>query len=277
MNVFMTNNNLKPRLLSILFFILLWMTPDLNAQVKNSGYRSGYYMEKVWSKTRNEYLLIETIQKSSKFVFTPAGIYFKKGGGEKWLYNKWTFDKTEKTNSGNTMDIYYDEREQKVVIYYKTSEIWYYHGYDPNTKRYSNLTLYMTCTEDKELLSEIGLSDNQQSTTSSSGKFRVDMNYVAIYNSSKEEWSEWEKGYNTFVINANENKDIIHILPSGKEVNYRRISQNVERHATSDGKEYQIINCLDDNGDKFQFQVFDDYKIGIKMIYGSGIIQFAKF
>lgn len=261
----------------VLFLVLISFVSNLSAQVKNSGYRSSYFMEKVWSKTKNEYLLIETIQKTSKFVFTQDGIYFKKGGGEKWLYNKWTFDKSEQSeNSGSTMDIYFDERGQKVVIYYKTSEVWYFHGYDPNTKRYNNLTLYMDCSEDSELLSEIGLSNNTTSKTKTSGKFRVDMNYVAIYDNSKEEWSEWKKGYNTFVINSNENKDIIHIKPSGEEVNYRRISQSVERKATSDGKEYQIINCVDGNGDKFQFQVFDDYKIGIKMIYATGIIQFAQ-
>ena len=39
---------------------------------------------------------------------------------------------------------------------------------------------------------------------------------------------------------------------------------------------YQIISAVDDDGDRFLFQVFDDIKIGIKMIYGDVMMQFAK-
>ena len=102
------------------------------------------------------------------------------------------------------------------------------------------------------------------------------MNHVSVYDNETSKWSEWKEGYNTFIINANSNKDIIHIKASGKEVNYRRTSQSVERKYTKDGNGYQIINAIDDDGDRFQFQVFDDIKIGIKMIYGNVMIQFAK-
>jgi hypothetical protein len=220
-------------------------------------------------------LELETIYKPSQFVFTDDGIYFRKGGSTKWLYNNWTFDNSKKTSSGYSMDTYFDERQQKIVINYETSEVWYYHGPDPNTGRYNNLTVYKNCIEDKQLIADA--EGSREEGNEASGKFRVDMNYVSVYNNETEKWSEWKEGYNTFIINANSNKDIIHIKASGVEVNYRRTSQKVERKFTSDGKGYQIINAIDDDGDRFQFQVFDDIKIGIKMIYGNVMIQFAKF
>jgi hypothetical protein len=173
------------------------------------------------------------------------------------------------------MDTYFDEREQKIVINYETSEVWYYHGPDPNTGRYNNLTIYKDCYEDNQLIPDAERSREQ--SRESSGKFRVDMNYVSIFDAETEKWTDWKEGYNTFIINANSNKDIIHIKPSGVEVNYRRTSQIVDRKFTSEGKGYQIINAIDDDGDRFQFQIFDDIKIGIKMIYGNVMIQFAKF
>jgi hypothetical protein len=256
-------------------FCLLLSFSYLHAQVKKTAYKSSYYVEKVWSKSQNQLLTLETIYRPSQFVFTAEGIYFRKGGSTKWLYNSWTFDKSERTSNGYSMDTYLDEREQKIVINYETSEVWYYHGPDPNTGRYNNLTVYKNCIEDKQLIADAERSRQENNETS--GKFRVDMNYVAIYDNESEKWSDWKEGYNTFIINANSNKDIIHIKASGVEVNYRRTSQNVERKYTSEGKGYQIINAIDDDGDRFQFQVFDDIKIGIKMIYGNVMIQFAKF
>ncbi len=253
------------------------VTATLNAQVKKTAYQSTNYSESVWSRSKDKYSEVEQVELKSQFLFTSEGIYFKKGGNPDWLYNTWTFEKTDKSDPNLTMDIYYDERGQKVVIYYEQSELWYYHDLDPDTRRYNKITMYHNCREDLDLISELEKRKNETEPTSGSTKFRVDMNYVALYNSKTEKWSEWEKGYNTFVINANDNRDIVHIKANGEEVNYRRISQKVERNTTSDGKEYQIIYCLDDNGNKFQFQIFDDIKIGIKLIYGDVLIQFAKF
>lgn len=35
------------------------------------------------------------------------------------------------------------------------------------------------------------------------GKFRIDYNYVALYNADTEEWGDWKERLNTFVFNYN--------------------------------------------------------------------------
>ena len=270
-----TNVNDMKTFTGFIIGIISLLAISANGQVKKTAYKSSYYIEKVYSKTQDKLLEVETIYKPTQFVFSSEGIYFKKGGSPKWLYNIWTFQGSEKTPDDYAIDTYLDERQQQIVIYYKTSEIWYYYSPDPNTGKYHNLCVYKNCIEDKQLIPDAersrGNSDN------SSSKFRVDMNRVSIYDKATDTWSEWNEGYNTFIINANQNKDIIHIKASGEEVNYRRTSQTVTRDYTKDGEGYQTIYAIDDNGNKFMFQVFDDKKIGIKMIYGDVMIQFAKF
>ncbi len=50
----------------------------------------------------------------------------------------------------------------------------------------------------------------------------------------------------------------------------------VEEGTTDNGKHYQIIKALDEDGTVFRFQLFDDEEIGLKMMYGNVLIQFAK-
>jgi hypothetical protein len=63
---------------------------------------------------------------------------------------------------------------------------------------------------------------------------------MAFYDYDKDEWSDWEDGDNTFVININDNGDIAHFLPSGKVLpikRYRKEEENYERRqALSDNK-----------------------------------------
>ena len=42
-----------------------------------------------------------------------------------------------------------------------------------------------------------------QASTAQQKSFRVDCNYISIYNPITKEWSEWKKGENTFVFNTN--------------------------------------------------------------------------
>jgi hypothetical protein len=107
-------------------------------------------------------------------------------------------------------------------------------------------------------------------------KFRVDYTLVSIYDSQTETWSEWKEGYNTFVINANENNDIFHIKGNGDKVIYRKISDDVEEGDNAKGGHYQIIQALDEDGTVFSFQLFDNPKIGLKIIYSNLMIQFSK-
>jgi hypothetical protein len=109
---------------------------------------------------------------------------------------------------------------------------------------------------------------------SAQDKFRVDYNYVAFFDGDTESWSDWEPGDNTFVVNVNERGDIAHLKANGETVIYKRLS-GVEEGYVNDLHHYQIIRALDDDGDVFSFQIFDDSSIGLKLIYGNVIIQFA--
>ena len=97
-----------------------------------------------------------------------------------------------------------------------------------------------------------------------------------IYKRETGTWTDWEKGYNTFVINYNSNLDIVHYKANGDKVIYRRLSEKIEKGYTEKGyNHYQIIKALDEDGNRFSFQLFDDRQIGLKLIYANIMIQFS--
>lgn len=106
-------------------------------------------------------------------------------------------------------------------------------------------------------------------------KFRVDYDYVAIFDPDTETWSDWQEGDNTFVININERGDIAHLKANGDNVIYKKLSGVEEGYTTEGNHHYQIISALDDDGDVFRFQIFDDKSIGLKMMWGAFMVQFA--
>lgn len=110
----------------------------------------------------------------------------------------------------------------------------------------------------------------------SQNKFRIDYNYFAIYDTKTETWDEWKKGDNTFVINVNERGDIAHIKGNGKSVIYRKLSGAKDGYTNNGHKHYQTVEALDEDGDSFTFQIFDETNIGLKMIYRNIVIQFKK-
>ncbi len=111
----------------------------------------------------------------------------------------------------------------------------------------------------------------------SQDQFRQDYNLVSIYDSETEKWSDWKEGYNTFVINYNDNGDIAHFKANGEKVVYRKISREIEEGYTdSNNEHYQVIKALDENGLMFLFQFFDNPKIGLKIIYNDIMIQFSE-
>ncbi|MDF1868470.1 MAG: hypothetical protein P1U70_26845 [Saprospiraceae bacterium] len=116
---------------------------------------------------------------------------------------------------------------------------------------------------------------NESPKTTEYKRFREDYNFVSIYDVVKEEWSDWNEGNNSFVINYNSNGDIAHYKPNGEMDLYKKIS-GVEDDYTDTGEHYQVINALDEEGLRFRFQFFDNSSIGLKMIYGNVMIQFAE-
>ena len=107
-------------------------------------------------------------------------------------------------------------------------------------------------------------------------QFRVDCNQVAILPDINSEWTEWFEATNTFVINANENQDIIHYRGDGQMVVYRNLG-GLEILFTDSGNRYQIINVLDENGNPMDFQLFDDHSIGVKLIKAGMAVQFSNY
>lgn len=56
-------------------------------QVKNGYYSGNLVEEYVWSRSNEEYKLLESIPMKTKIVFSTESIYFKKGENAKWLQN----------------------------------------------------------------------------------------------------------------------------------------------------------------------------------------------
>ena len=104
-------------------------------------------------------------------------------------------------------------------------------------------------------------------------QFRVDCDIVAILPGLDSDWSEWFDANNTFIINANENKDIIHHRGDGETVVYQNLS-SVETLYTDSGERYQIIKVIDEYGKLMDFQLFDNPSIGVKLIKEGMAFQF---
>jgi hypothetical protein len=128
----------------------------------------------------------------------------------------------------------------------------------------------------KKLIFTLALTVIAHFSFSQTEQFRVDFNLVAFYDKDTEEWSEWQQGENTFVLNFNDNNDIAHYKPDGGVAFYRNLG-GLEIGYTKNGDRYQIVNALDEDGYKISFQLFDDYTIGAKLIWANFTVQFSYY
>lgn len=128
----------------------------------------------------------------------------------------------------------------------------------------------------KKIFFTLALTLIAQITFSQTEQFRVDFNLVAFYDKDTEEWSEWQLGENTFVLNFNDNNDIAHYKPDGSVVYYRNLG-GLEVGYTKNGDRYQIVNALDEDGYQISFQLFDDITIGAKLIWANFTVQFSHY
>ncbi len=252
----------------IIFFFLL--NYCAYSQVRSSAYRGDMVEEYIWDKTKVGYTSVDKIPMTTKIIFAKEKIRLKKGTSD-WRQNIWEFSKIELFGDKQYY-VYYDERRQKILIDYNVSEIVYYYNWDIQTERHLNIATYRNLREDKSILDEF---QKQFPSNLPSEKFRIDYNKVAFYKNEIKDWTDLEDGLNTFVININNNGDIMHIKANGKNVIYRKLS-GVEKGNTSRGEPYQILKALDDDGDIFSFQIFNDPQLGLKMIYGNTAILFVK-
>jgi hypothetical protein len=106
-------------------------------------------------------------------------------------------------------------------------------------------------------------------------QFRVDYDLITFYDPETADWGDWQLATNTIVFNINENMDIKHYTPKGEVIVYRNMGGH-EVGYTKGGEHYQMLRVLDDGGDEMLIQLFDNPDIGMKLIMGQYMIQFAK-
>jgi hypothetical protein len=106
-------------------------------------------------------------------------------------------------------------------------------------------------------------------------QFRRDYDLITFYDPETGEWGDWQAATHTLVFNINDNMDIKHYTPKGEVIIYRNMG-GLEDGYTKSGEHYQMLRILDDEGDEMLIQLFDNPDIGMKLIMGQYMIQFAK-
>ena len=107
-------------------------------------------------------------------------------------------------------------------------------------------------------------------------QFRLDYNNVAFFDAETKAWSDWELAEHTLVFNINENQDVKHYTAKGDVIVYRNMG-NKQVGETKDGEHYQMIDFLDEEGNELTLKIFDNPEIGILLINGFFMVQFAKY
>lgn len=232
----------------------------LNAGAYTTFYTIGndgvIYMANVWPNSNSQsygpmYSLEGETKEETYETYEASFFYFN------WRYHN-TYDGKEGTARVQLIKIY---KKQGITFSMKiipeNLDITIYKGYMEGSVDFS------------------AFDKTAQSPDTKNGQFRKDYNFVALFDMETEQWGDWKEGDNTFVINYNSNGDIAHYKPNGNVEVYKKIS-SVEEGYTTSGEHYQIITALDGNGNRFQFQFFDNTSIGLKLIYGNFMVQFSK-
>ena len=77
---------------------------------------------------------------------------------------------------------------------------------------------------------------------------------ISIKNNIK---GEWQTADITVVFNAGGVRDIVFYYPNGNTKTFHQII-GMTKNVTTNGEAYQIIECLDESGDRVAIQLFDD-------------------
>ncbi len=81
--------------------------------------------------------------------------------------------------------------------------------------------------------------------------------YNSIISKKNDVVQPWEETDVTVVFNPKGVRDIVFYYSSGKTLILHQIS-GAKEGKTTDGAGYQIVECLDEDGDKVAVQLFDD-------------------
>jgi hypothetical protein len=77
---------------------------------------------------------------------------------------------------------------------------------------------------------------------------------IAVSNNVKGEWQSTDM---TVVFNPKGVTDIVFYYPNGSIRTFHQIT-DMTKDTTTNGDEYQIVECLDESGDRVAIQLFDD-------------------
>lgn len=81
--------------------------------------------------------------------------------------------------------------------------------------------------------------------------------YKSVISVSDYKVGEWQDTEMTVVFNANGVKDIVFYYPNETVKTMHQITSS-KKGTTENGKEYQIIECIDDFGERLALQLFDN-------------------
>jgi hypothetical protein len=77
---------------------------------------------------------------------------------------------------------------------------------------------------------------------------------IAVSNNVKGEWQSTDM---TVVFNPKGVTDIVFYYPNGSIRTFHQIT-DMTKNVTTNGDAYQIVECLDESGDRVAIQLFDD-------------------
>jgi len=81
--------------------------------------------------------------------------------------------------------------------------------------------------------------------------------YTSMISKKNDVLEPWEKIDLTVVFNADNKRNIIFYYLSGKQITFHQISGSKEGK-TENGEGYQLIDCIDEDGQSVALQLFDD-------------------
>lgn len=81
--------------------------------------------------------------------------------------------------------------------------------------------------------------------------------YTSMISVSNNVRGEWKSTDITVVFNPKGVTDIVFYYPNGSIRTFHQIT-SPEKDKTTNGDEYQIVQCLDESGDQVAIQLFDD-------------------
>ena len=81
--------------------------------------------------------------------------------------------------------------------------------------------------------------------------------YTSLIPVSNNVKGEWQSADITVVFNANGVRDIVFYYPNGNTRTFHQIV-GMTKDFTTNGDAYQIVECLDESGDRVAIQLFED-------------------